>query len=321
MIEKISQAHGGSQPEEMEAMHFQTLKKYYMSIYDAVEKMKMGLTHLLFIKGRAGIGKSYNLKLALKEFYGEEFFIANRVSEAYLFRILYENNGKPIWLRDCLNLLRSQDTIEMLKSASETNIDDRIVTNYYYSRQANDLPQQFYFTGQLIFDFNQVVNLKYSDDFNALISRGEFYEILFSFDDICQIMILLCRTSWQRQVTNWLIKNYGLIGPQLHLRTQQHAFRNYKYCINKGLDWKNYLRMDLQKKISPTKSFLYQFMGHGSITTTELKKALIQSGFAQTARTAERKIKNWLEIEEIYKVSNEDRDFMVSLTPVIEKTS
>jgi hypothetical protein len=320
MIEKISQAHGDNQPEESESANHQAIKKYYKPIYDAVEKMKMDLTHLLFIKGRAGIGKSYNLKLALQEFYGDEFFIANRVSEAYLFRILYENNGKPIWLRDCLNLLRGQDTIEMLKSASETNVDDRIVTNYYYSRQANDLPQQFCFTGQLIFDFNQVVDLKYSEDFNALISRGEFYELVFSFDDICRIMLLLCKKPWQRQVTEWLIANCEHIGQQFHLRTQQHAFRNYKYCIKKGLNWKEYLRIDLEKKISPTKSFLYQFMGHGPITTTELKKALIRSGVAQTARSAERKIKNWLEIEEIYKVSNAERDFMVSLTPVSEQT-
>jgi hypothetical protein len=291
------------------------LMRYYWPIYNAVEKLNMGLTHLLFIKGRAGIGKSYHIKLALKRYYQDNFFLANKVSEAYLYRILCEQNGRPIWLRDCLNLFRGQMTLEMLKSASETDSCDRIVTNFNYSRDAKDLPQKFLFNGQIIFDFNQMVNLKFADDFDALISRGEYAELVFSFEEMCQIMKLVCSEKWQRNVTEWLIRNIGHIGPQCNLRTQQLAFRNYHYAVNKGLNWKKYLKSELQKNMSPTRSFLYQFMGKNPIKITDLKKTLIRNGVVQTSRTAERRIRNWLELEELYRISGEERNCLVALYP------
>ena len=140
-------------------------------------------------------------------------------------------------------------------------------------------------------------------------------ELVFSFVEMCQIMRLIAKEGWQRDVTEWLIQNFQHTGEAFNLRTQQQAFRNYQYALNKNLDWAEYIKVELQRNLSGAKAFLYQFMGKNPIRTLELKQQLLRTGSVQTPRTAERKIAAWLETEELYKVSGEQRNFLVSIYP------
>lgn len=288
---------------------------FYSGIHEIVEKMYMDLTHLAFIKGVAGIGKTYQIKLALAK-HGLKFIVAKKVSEPYLYRLLYENNelGMVIWIQDAARFFRQQEMIEFLKGVAETDPADRIATNYTYSKDNANLPKKFLWKGKLLFDYNNMVNLKFLDDYNALISRGEFLELVFSREEMASIMQDVAKTKEEKQVTEFLIANHKFINNNFfNLRTQQKAFTDYEYAMRKNLDWKKFLLKKFEANRTPIQSLLYQKMGDEPTTKVELIKWLVHSGNSGSARTATRKIEEWLMMEEIYNVSGTNYNPLLSL--------
>ncbi|MHA1873271.1 MAG: hypothetical protein ACTSVB_04070 [Candidatus Heimdallarchaeaceae archaeon] len=294
------------------------LNEFYKAIDTAIEKMKLGLCHLLFVKGSAGIGKSYQIRRALvkNDF---DIMVVKKISESYLYRVMYENNSENtvLWIKDVMRLFRGQEALEILKGATETEPEERIVTNYTYSKANKNLPKSFIWKGKIIFDFNTTIGMKYIEDFHALVSRGDYIELTFSFDDMCNIMREIAKTKEEKMVTEFLIKNYNQIRTQFNLRTQQKAFKEYQYAKLKGIDWKKHLLYELSKNKSPIQSFLYQFMGDKPIRVSELKKELIRNNFVGSLRTADRRIQEWLLLGELYKVSDGDYNYFVSLKPKV----
>ncbi len=297
---------------------------YYEPLDRAIKKMVEGYSNLMFVKGRGGIGKTFMLKYFLTKhelIEGQDYItVAGDISEAYLYELLYTNNGKIIWFKDVMRLLKNLRSIDNLKTACESEESMRIMTNYTYSHKKRNMPQSFIFTGKIIFDYNEIVNIKFQEDFNALISRGDFIELVFSFEDMTQIMRLIAKNDNETKVTNFLVDNYEFIGHNtFNLRTQSKALRTYLWAEKTKRIWKDEILKELRMNLSPVQSFLYQFVGKKAIKTTELKKLLIRHGLVQTIRTAERRIEEWLLLEEIHKVSYEGRDFHVSLFPIDEK--
>ena len=294
------------------------IEEYYKPIEEVIEQMKMGLCHLAFIRGRAGTGKSENIGRYLGKYFNPEDIIQiTDVSEAFLYELFYKNNNKIFWLKDIDKLLTETRSLLVLKTACETK-SERLITNYNYSHQKN-LPKAFIFTGKLIFDYNEITNITNRESFEALISRGEFVNLNFSFEEMCDIMKKICDTNdIKLQVTNWLIENYKFVGfNQFNLRTQYRAFKWYEYAKIKNYDWKEYIKNKLQHNKTQTQQTLYTFIGNKTIKTTELKKILIRAGVVNTLRTAERRIQEYIELGELYKVSDNIRDFYVSLNPIL----
>ena len=292
------------------------LNDYYRPIERAIEKMKLGFSHLCFVRGRAGIGKSHQIERCLRQFRLKYFEVNGDVSEAYVYRILVEHNGEVIWFKDVVRLLKGLRSIDMLKSACETKPERRI-TCLNYSDKQQDLPREFIFTGKLIFDFNSLVGLKFREDFEALTSRGDFVDMIFSHAEMCEIMRLICRTPEQREVTEFLIANYAYSGfNMLNLRTQQKALQTHRYAQQTGRDWRQEVRAELHNQRSRVLKYLYPIAGDGPIRTLDLKRYLVRSGIVSTVRTAERRIADWLELGDLYRVSDGERNFLVSLFPV-----
>ena len=289
------------------------IEKYFLPIKEAIEQMSMGLCNLIFVKGRGGIGKTWNIEAYLNHYFKGEVVNVTDISEAYLYRIFYENNGKVFHFRDTDKLLRSERSLLTLKTACESK-PERLLTNFNYNSKNNDLPKQFLFNGKLIFDYNQITNLNNRESFEALISRGEFIHLNLSFDDICNVMRQIALTSEEKEITEWLIENYKFIGwNQFNLRNQYKAFMWYRYAKETKKDWKEYIKNKLQNQKTEIQTMLYTLIGNQAITTTELKKWLIRAQVVNTLKTAERRIREWLELGEIFKVSGDDRNFMVSL--------
>jgi hypothetical protein len=258
---------------------------------------------------------SYHLKIALAK-QGLKVVVAKKVSEPYIYRLLFENNHEDvvIWVQDAARFFRQQEMIEFLKGVTETDPADRIATNYTYSKDNADLPKHFLWEGKLLFDYNNMVNLKFLDDYNALISRGEFVELVFSRDEMSQIMRSVAKTKEERAVTEFLIKNHMFVNNNFfNLRTQQKAFMDYKYAVRKKLDWRKYLMKKLRTNRTQIQSLLYQKMGDGPIDKVELIKWLVRSGNAGSERTASRHIDEWLRMEEIYNISGTNYNPLLSL--------
>jgi len=293
-----------------------TINQHYRPIERAIEKMKLGCSHLCFIQGRPGTGKSYQIRRCLKAFDMPHIEISGDVSEAYLYRVLYEHNGKNIWFKDVVKLLKGLRSIELLKGACETQ-EKRLINKLNYSDAQKDLPDHFYFKGNLIFDFNSLAGLAFREDFEALVSRGDYIEIVLSFSEICEIMRAICENDRELEVTDFLISHFNYCGFNgLNLRTQRLSLKTVEYARQKGVDWRQEVKEELRNQRSNVQKVLYPILGDGPARTMDVKKYLIRSGIISTLRTAERRIHDWLELSDIYRVSGEERNFLVSLVPI-----
>ena len=274
---------------------------------------------MVFVKGRGGIGKSVCIKKTLINQKADYVEITGDVTEAYLYRLLFENNGKVIWFRDVSKLLSAgAGALNKLKAATETE-KERVLTKGSYSKQQADLPDRFLFKGRLIFDFNHLsgVGRSLRADFDALISRGEYIPLSFSKEDIITIMRGICKDEIELKITNELIHLHEYNGENmLNLRTQWHAFNSYEYAQTKGFDWKVVLRDELKRNETEVRRQLNTLIGKNAVKSSELKKLIIKSGMIKSLTSANRKINEWLITGEIFKVSQEERNFNVCLIPL-----
>ena len=292
------------------------VEEFFKPIKRAITKLVSGYTNFVIIKGRAGIGKSYQIERYLKEL-NAPYKEVTYISEAYLYRILYENKEGIIWFKDFNNLLRSLKGIDELKAATETN-EHRLITNYNYSDYQTDIPKEFIFKGKIIIDCNSIIP-NFKEDMEALISRAgnNYIDFNLSYDEIRSLMLKLCKETWQQEVTQFLFNCYEFVGlNELNLRTQFHSFKTYEYCLSAKLDWKTELKEELKNNRSKIRSIIYSVAGNSAIKVMDLKKYLIRSGFCGTLRTASRRIEEWEVLEEIYKVSTNEYNYFVSLNPI-----
>ena len=292
------------------------LNQFYIPVHRAINKLCAGYSNLAFIKGRGAIGKSWNIRRTLLKSDAKFHEICGDVSEAYLYRMFFEHNGEILWFKDVVRVLRGLNSINLLKSATETE-DKRLLTKSNYSKQQADLPNRFLFTGKIIFDYNEINGIVLEDDFNALQTRGDFLEVSFSLEDIKQMMRIIANEPKQTEVTEYLIDNYSFTGQNLlNLRSQWKAFRTREYADKFSLDWKQELKAEMDSSISPIKSALYSLIGNKAVRTADLKKLLLQTRTVASETTANRRIKEWLITEDLYRISAEKINFYVAIQPI-----
>jgi hypothetical protein len=312
-----------SKHNDENALTDKEIDEFYRPIQIAITKLVKGFSNLVFIKGSPGTGKSFQIRYNLNKLNAQYEVYSGEVSAAYLYRILCENRDGIVWFKDVSRMLIDLRTIDLLKVATETE-RERIVTKSNYSKQQEDLPDRFIFRGKLIFDYNSLGFLprKLREDFEALQSRGEFVELIFSKEDMINLLNKLAKEDWQKEVTQFLIDNHTYFGNNtLNLRTQYKAFESYKFYKESGLDWKIELKNELEREMSEARKVIYKLIGKKAIKVAELKRLLVQSKTVGSISSARRKIIEWLELEELYKVSNDTNNFYVCLIPLNQKTN
>jgi len=290
------------------------IDKIYDRIIRGVTKLSQGYSNLLFVRGRGGIGKSYQIRKALINGKADFVEVCGEVSEAYLYRLLFENNGKIIWFKDVVKLLQGQKSINLLKSATETE-EKRLISKSNYSRAQDDLPDKFICKCKFIFDYNNLIGLQLKEDFEALVTRGDYIEMPFCNTDIQKIMKLIAKKDWEKEVTKFIINNFhqnGMI--RLNLRTQWKAFKTYEYAEKNSLDWKKELKAELEN-ISKIRILLYSLIGESAVRTKELKKLFLRNEIVSSLRTADRRVNEYLYLDELFKWSSEDRNFIICINP------
>lgn len=285
---------------------------YYAEVFRGVDKVCKGYSNLLFVRGPPAQGKSYSIRRVLIENGTDYVDVSGEVTDAYLYRLLYENNGKVIWFKDVGNLLDGgSKTINLLKAATETE-EDRLLTKSSYSKQQADLPDSFLCTCRFIFDYNSISN-KHRDDFEALVSRGDFVEFSLNSAEMKHVMTLIAKTPEELEVTNYLLNNFksgDLI--RLNLRSQWKALKTYHYAISLGLDWRKEITNELNRK-TETESLLYNLIGINAVRRVELKKLLLKHKYVNSIRSAENKINEWIFTDQLYVWSSDERNGLVSI--------
>jgi len=77
----------------------------YKPVINAVKKVIKGYSYLVIIKGHPALGKSFVIKNTLEGTnYAEQ---GGDLTPAYLYRILFENNNKILWLKDVSKIFKN----------------------------------------------------------------------------------------------------------------------------------------------------------------------------------------------------------------------
>jgi len=282
------------------------INQYYENLRNAIERLAKGYVNSVFICGRTSTGKTYQVISKLNEMGLEpnkdyvEF--AGEMSSAFVYRFLYENNGKILIFRDLINLITNLRSVELLKTATETR-EPRIIRKGNYSKHTEDLPDYFECKSKFIFEFNALRYNGLKEDIEALLSRGDFITVNLSFDDIANIMRKIAKEDWQKEATEFLIKNYKFIGINaLNLRTQQKIFGIYKWCKETNRDWKKEVMKFLNSEMSGIRRTLYTYIGDRAIKSSELKKLMVLANIdgVNTLRTADRRLREWILMGELF---------------------
>ena len=294
----------------------ESVEALYYPIQRAIEKLALGFSDLCFIRGMPGIGKSFRIRQTLDNLKLEFFEVSGEITEAYLYRVLYQNRNKTIWFKDVVRLLKSPRSIDLLKSACETE-KIRTINSYSYGTHNTDLPKQFQFKGKLIFDFNSLTGLRFKEDFEALTTRGDFIDLVFSPQQIASILQSLCVSKEEQEITKFLLINQRTqVMPPLNIRTQRRAFKTAEYAKTTGKDWRDEILIDLDSQETSTRRMLRPLIGDTPIRSSDLKRLLVRNNLISTIRSADRRIKDWIELGEIFRTSDGERNFLVSLRPM-----
>lgn len=193
---QISGAEISTAVEEAERVSYEQL------LTDLVKLIKMivaGVTNAVFVGGRGGIGKTHNVESALGEMGlsdGSGYVkVTGSASAAGMFVTLYKNRDKIILFDDADSIFKDQESRNLLKAATDTKkvrklfwlkksssiVDpgvagaDEQEQAEYFEENPDQAPNQFEFTGRVIF----ISNLRRDqlDPDGALRTRGFLIDI------------------------------------------------------------------------------------------------------------------------------------------------
>jgi hypothetical protein len=144
-----------------------------MVIYD--------VTPSLIVTGEGGLGKTHSVSQAIDitGLQDHEFVFFKGYSTARgLYNTLYDNNDKLIIFDDCDSVLEDKVAVNILKSALDS-YETRTISWMARMNKNDEYPQQFDFTGRIIFISNKS---KTSID-GAILSRSLTVDLTMTPDE------------------------------------------------------------------------------------------------------------------------------------------
>lgn len=127
-------------------------------LQDLTSMVVCGATPSLIVTGEGGLGKTHTVTQTIKDNSLDEndFVIFKGYSTARgLYNTLYDHNGKLIIFDDCDSVLEDKVAINILKSALDS-YETRQITWMAKMNKSDEYPNQFNFTGRIIFISNKV---------------------------------------------------------------------------------------------------------------------------------------------------------------------
>ncbi len=284
----------------------------YKRLEQALSLLATKQTNSVTILGKPGIGKSWQTERILRELGLTWVVFRGHVSDAYLYKFLYDNRNELIVFRDVGEMLRRIVCIDYFKALAE-NEGKREISRLTYSKKRTDLPNKFEFKGQVVFELNSIMK-KYNDDLQALFNRGVFVDLVLSKKDIEDVMDRIATTEWQRAVTSEIKKNYRKIGyTNYNLRTQNTAFKIYQMAKKQNKDWKKELALYFDNRIGFARKLFFRFAQAPVVPRKEFVRFLMYE-LDWSYATAQRKVSEWIFTGQIFSDRSE-RNANLSLSP------
>lgn len=138
-------------------------------------------TPSLIVTGDGGLGKTYSITKTIENMEVEDknfIFFKGYSTARGLYNTLYDNNGKLIIFDDCDSVLEDKVSINVLKSALDS-YDKRKISWMATMRKGDEYPQQFEFTGRIIF----ISNKKKEKIDSAILSRSLTVDLTMTPDE------------------------------------------------------------------------------------------------------------------------------------------
>lgn len=140
-----------------------------------------GVTPSLIVTGEGGLGKTHSVtqSIASTDMTKNDYVFFKGYSTARgLYNALYDNNGKLIIFDDCDSVLEDKVALNILKSALDS-YEKRTITWMAKMNKNDEYPQQFDFTGRIIFISN-----KSKESMNdAILSRSLTVDLTMTPND------------------------------------------------------------------------------------------------------------------------------------------
>ena len=139
-------------------------------LQDLTSMVVQGATPSLIVTGEGGLGKTHTVTQTIKDNLLDEndFVTFKGYSTARgLYNTLYDHNGKLIVFDDCDSVLEDKVALNILKSALDS-YETRQITWMARMNKSDEYPNQFNFTGRIIF----ISNKDKSKIDSAILSRS-----------------------------------------------------------------------------------------------------------------------------------------------------
>lgn len=137
-----------------------TINQRFEYLHSLASMVINEVTPSLVVTGEGGLGKTHTIKQAIEDnclLERDYIFFKGYSSARGLYNSLYDNNGKLIIFDDCDSILEDKVALNILKGALDS-YDTRTVTWMTKMNKGDAYPQQFNFTGRIIFISNKDKN-------------------------------------------------------------------------------------------------------------------------------------------------------------------
>jgi hypothetical protein len=196
----------------------------------------------LILVGSGGIGKTHSVLTALKkngmkemslESDGDFVVVKGFSTPKYLFRTLWENNGKTIIYDDADSAFKDPISANLLKAALEDS-PKRVITWGAEWSDKEEMPNRFQFTGRVIF----ISNLSIEQFPQAIISRSAKVNLQLSVDEtverIEQVFNQISGTPEEKKEVVAFIRKYADVASDLNIRSALNVLQMRR---NLGSNW------------------------------------------------------------------------------------
>lgn len=137
-----------------------TINQRFEYLHSLASMVINEVTPSLVVTGEGGLGKTHTIKQAIEDnglLERDYIFFKGYSSARGLYNSLYDNNDKLIIFDDCDSILEDKVALNILKGALDS-YDTRTVTWMTKMNKGDEYPQQFNFTGRIIFISNKDKN-------------------------------------------------------------------------------------------------------------------------------------------------------------------
>ena len=158
-----------------------SINERFNFLNDLTKMVIYDVTPSLIVTGEGGLGKTHSVSQAIDitGLQDHEFVFFKGYSTARgLYNTLYDNNDKLIIFDDCDSVLEDKVAVNILKSALDS-YETRTISWMAKMNKNDEYPQQFDFTGRIIFISNKS---KTSID-GAILSRSLTVDLTMTPDE------------------------------------------------------------------------------------------------------------------------------------------